>query len=639
VNIRKFISRRRRLLLQTGAAFCLMSAISISQADAQQTPAPDADTPSVNQGVPGVVPSPAATTAAKSTGPSDAALKFTWTNTLKYSVGMRVKNQDPALDGLRTESGANDGDRSFDVGDLIENRVDLLSQIDLTGKYYGFRLSGSAWYDLVYNQPNAIPASGYGSVNWISAPPFNFPLSTRNIMGQGALLGDAFTYANGSLGPVKVNARVGQFSMLWGQSLILSANAIAGTMVPINIPKASAVPNSQFQEIAMGVPQASLQFQLTPTLSTQMYYQFEWRKNIFNPVGSYFSTTDTFDAGGERLLTGAPGLTPQQTPGFFRGADQKAPNTGQYGIDILNRFPGPGIDLGLYFVTFNSRAPELAFQPGLYAGLNSIGGSTVLAPSIGRYYFAYATNIRTFGLSLAKSIGDFSFAGEVSERVNQDLTGNAPTVSITGVFGPPGTPSSTLNLACAYNNPAYLAQFAANKAPPILSAVPANNTNNPCYPIGNTLHADGNFLWQVPPNFIAADSSLLLEIGFNHLLGITANPWMVDTTGTTRNATAMALVFTPTYHQIVPRLELSVPVTLSVGLQGKSYVYNSLPAGGVGTATIGLTAVWNKTWSYGVNYTNFLGPKGPQNDPSTAFSQQQDLADRNFVSAFVSRTF
>jgi hypothetical protein len=52
-------------------------------------------------------------------------------------------------------------------------------------------------------------------------------------MGQGALLGDAFTYANGSLGPVKVNARVGQFSMLWGQSLILSANAIAGTMVPI----------------------------------------------------------------------------------------------------------------------------------------------------------------------------------------------------------------------------------------------------------------------------------------------------------------------------------------------------------------------------------------------------------------------
>jgi hypothetical protein len=82
-----------------------------------------------------------------------------------------------------------------------------------------------------------------------------------------------------------------------------------------------------------------------------------------------------------------------------------------------------------------------------------------------------------------------------------------------------------------------------------------------------------------------------------------------------------------------------VPITLSIGLQGKSVVYNSLPAGGVGTATVGVTAVWDKVWTYGVNYTQFLGPKGTQTDPTQQLSQQQGLADRNFVSLFISRTF
>lgn len=624
MSIRNIFSR----LVPACAAFCVLAAISISGVSAQQSPLAGSD--------PSPSPAPPPPQAA---GAPPAALKINWTNTVKYSLGIRAKAADPAIDGRSTESGANDGDRSFSAGSPIEDRVDVLSQLDLKGAYYGFRFSGSAWYDFAYNQNNAIPLGGAGSVNWLSVPYNNFTAGTRNIEGEGALLGDAFTYLNGSIGGVKVAARLGQFSMLWGQSLILSANALAGTMVPIDIPKASAVPNSQFQEIAMGVPQASIQFQFSPTFSAQVYDQFEWRKNIFNPAGSYFSTTDSFDVGGERILTGPPGLLPQNTPGFFRGGDLKAPNTGQYGIALQNRIPGPGIDLGLYFITFSERGPQLAFQPGLFAGPQTIGDSSVAATSIGRYYFSYATNIRAFGLSVAKSIGDFSVAGEVSERVNQDLTSNAPTASVTGVFGPPGTPLSTLTLACAYNNPAYLAKYPANHAPPILSPTQINNTTNPCYAIGNTLHADGNFLWQVPPNIIASDSTLLFEVGYNQLLGMTANPWMLDVSGVTRNATALAMVFTPTYHQVFPRVELSVPVSLSMGLQGKSVVYNSLPAGGVGTATVGLSALYNQTWTYGVNYTQFLGPKGPQNDPSTAFSQQQDLSDRNFVALYVSRTF
>lgn len=88
------------------------------------------------------------------TGNSDLSVR--WDNTLKYNASWRVEEQDghgPASDA-GAQINTNDGDRNFSRG-LISNRVDLLSEFDLRYRNnMGFRVSGAAWYDQVYNESN-----------------------------------------------------------------------------------------------------------------------------------------------------------------------------------------------------------------------------------------------------------------------------------------------------------------------------------------------------------------------------------------------------------------------------------------------------------------------------------------------------
>ena len=73
-------------------------------------------------------------------------LSIRWDNTVKYSAGFRVKNRS---DTLVADPNQDDGDRNFKWG-LVSNRLDLLSEFDLTCKNdLGFRTSGAGWYDTV----------------------------------------------------------------------------------------------------------------------------------------------------------------------------------------------------------------------------------------------------------------------------------------------------------------------------------------------------------------------------------------------------------------------------------------------------------------------------------------------------------
>ena len=52
---------------------------------------------------------------------------------------------------------SDEGTYSFDRGDLVANRLDLLSEFDLVWKKrYGFRVSGAGWYDDAYGNKGAI---------------------------------------------------------------------------------------------------------------------------------------------------------------------------------------------------------------------------------------------------------------------------------------------------------------------------------------------------------------------------------------------------------------------------------------------------------------------------------------------------
>ena len=117
--------------------------------------------------------------------------------------------------------------------------------------------------------------------------------------------------------------------MLWGESLFFGANGIAAGQAPIDVIKATSVPNTPFKELIRPVNQFSGQIQLRSNLSVAAYYQFEWEENRIPAVGSYFSTSDAVGDGGERLIVGGP-IGPNQQPlAFFRGKDVKASDRGQ----------------------------------------------------------------------------------------------------------------------------------------------------------------------------------------------------------------------------------------------------------------------------------------------------------------------
>src|SRR3546814_563259 len=147
---------------------------------------------------------------------------------------------------------------------------------------------------------------------------------------------DAFVFGRTDIADMPLTARLGRHTVVYGESLFFGSNGIAGGQAPVDAIKALSVPNTQFKELLMPVNQLSGQLQVSSNITFGAYYQFEWRKTRIPPAGSYFSTLDILDGGGERFLL-APGAP---ATAFFRGSDIKGSNSGHYGAQIRFRFPG-----------------------------------------------------------------------------------------------------------------------------------------------------------------------------------------------------------------------------------------------------------------------------------------------------------
>jgi hypothetical protein len=556
-------------------------------------------------------PAPTAAAAAEAAPGTGSPLHATFTNTVRYDAALRLKSASPALAGQPFQINENDGDAAFGAGQIVSNRADVLSELDISSEHFGARFSGSAWYDAAYNGHNAL--TGGSTVNQQSVPFNNFSLATTNVDGRGAQLLDAFVYANGSLGSVKLSARLGQHALLWGETLFFGGNGIAGGMAPIDVIQAQSYPAAEFKEIVLPTPQISTQLQLSSDLSLGGYYQLRWRGDRIPGVGSFFSDTDIYNAGGDTLLIGPVTIPTPRGPLVFpnaylaRGSDEFPSNRGQFGVDARFRPPGTGLDIGAYFIQFSEKAGTPYLFPGQAAA----------PPAFGRFAFVYPQGIRVFALSLSKSVGDFNLAGEASYRTNQDLLSNAPSLTVGS------GPHAGAALDCG---------GAA------IPTVVANNTTLPCYAIGDTLHANGSILWTLPENPISKEGSFVAEVGWQHLLGVTANSFLLDPY-VSKNNTALQFVYTPTFRKVLKRTDLDIPISYRVGIQGTGAVPQILPSGGVGDVTAGLRATYELTTVFALNYTHFIGPTGAFNDAQTFISGQQTFSDRDFLSASISRSF
>ena len=92
-------------------------------------------------------------------------------------------------------------------------------------------------------------------------------------------------------------------------------------------------------------------------------------------------------------------------------------------------------------------------------------------------------------------------------------------------------------------------------------------------------------------------------------------------------AAAVRAVFEPHYYEVLPALDLTLPVGLGYNLIGKSSVDSSMN-NGAGDFELGVSATYQTVWQGSINFTHYFGPP-----------DRQPFADRDFVSLSVERTF
>jgi len=514
-------------------------------------------------------------------------LNLRWDNTLKYSVAARLK--DPS-DELTADPNQDDGDRSFDKG-LISNRVDLLSQLDLVYKrQYGVRVSGAAWYDDVYNQSNDHDSPA--TANNFSVPSDEFNDRTEELHGKDVELLDAFAFGSWRPGGKRLTVRAGRHAILYGESLFFGNNGIAGTQAPTDVIKLLSVPNSQFQEIIRPVSQISSELQLNSNLSIGGFYQFEWEENRIPSAGSFFSAADVIE-GGERFLLGPVDPTTQVGPALFRAGDIDASDSGQFGLKLSWRPEAVDAEFGFYAVNYHDKSPQYYLTPG--AAVNPPIGK------FGEYQLVYPEDIQAYGVSFSTNVGDANVAGEFSTRRDVALVSDPQ-------FTVPGSG--------------------------------ADNDANPAYAVGNSVHAQLSTIYIATRNAVWDSATFLGEVAWNRATSVKENRSALAANAS-RDAWATRFVFEPSWFQVAPGLDLSVPLGVGYSGEGNSSAVWQFNPGGEkgGDVNLGIKALYDQRWKFGASYSHFFGSEGTALNAAGQFSFKQSLADRDFVSAYVQRTF
>ncbi len=340
---------------------------------------------------------------------ADGAVTLDWDTTLRYSTAMRVQDQS---DQLLAATNGNDGDHNFDRGSLIKNRFDVLSEADLNFGKVGFLydcgvfVRGRAWYDSVYTQDHNDNNSPLTSNN-VSADYDEFTHETKKWHGEKAEMLDYFLYSGFEIAGHDATLRIGQQALNWGESLFL-IGGVMSSQGPIDATGFNQ-PGVELKELFLPVEQVSMQLALTENLSVEAYYQWEWEPYRLDAAGSYFSTVDLLDYGGESMIL---------VPGFFsakRSGDDKPSDNGQWGVALrymaekLN-----GTEFGLYYINYHDQLPMLV--AGDFVQL----APGVFAPST--YHLAYAEDTHLWAASFGTVIGDTNISGEVDYRQNVSVS-------------------------------------------------------------------------------------------------------------------------------------------------------------------------------------------------------------------------
>ncbi|MDB5748307.1 MAG: hypothetical protein JWP72_3155 [Massilia sp.] len=472
--------------------------------------------------------------------------------TVRYTGGVRMEEQDQRL--LRNYI-YDEGDSKFDKHDMVTNRIDLLTEFDVSWRSkLGARVSAAAWYDNAYDDHSVRSPAGF--LTAYRNAEYNNEVQ-RYVNGPSGEILDAFVWANVDLGKVPMNIKVGRQTNVWGEGLLLGAHAISYAQSPVDGVKAAINPGVETKEVFLPIGQVYLSAQVTDALTLVGQYYYEWKPTRIPHAGTYLMGADTAPSS-DNLVFPIPGVAAQLIEA------KKPGDHGNWGVGARLNAESIESNFGAYYRRFDDYSPELGVQLLNFSG-----------PLPTRARFLYPDKIDQYSLSFSRVIKSVSVGAELSFRKNGALNTPSSVVTPTGARGDtwhavvngiymlPATPlwsTGTLVTEVAYNR---------------LDKV----TTNP-----------GSYRSVGAASCVDSRTSV-------------ARSGTKDDGCSTKDAWLMALRFTPQYLNALPSWDLALPVSATYGLSGNA------PSSGGGTEgelrwSIGATATYASKYEFSLLYAD-----------------------------------
>ncbi len=315
------------------------------------------------------------------------------------------------------------GNRNYpDAGDMVSHTIKFTSELDVSRDNFGLFTRFTGFYDFENVDKDFLSKEAEERV------------------GKDIRLLDLYVWAEHEVGDRFLNWRLGRQVVSWGESTFIQGGI--NVINPVDVSRLR-VAGAELKEAFEGVNMLWGSIDLTPSLSLEALYMFEYREIIPDPSGAYFSTNDWGTPGGPFVMLGfgAPdqpvinpdlyetvcvegnyGATdspwgPDAAAGACQNAtvgridDNRPSDSGQYGVALrwfvesLN-----STEIGFYFLNYHSRLP-----------IGSGIAVTTPSPTSAKYFMEYPEDIQLWGLSFNSNVGTWALSGEVSYRPNLPL--------------------------------------------------------------------------------------------------------------------------------------------------------------------------------------------------------------------------
>lgn len=528
-------------------------------------------------------------------------LEVRWDNTVRYNLGIRTGAQNQSLVGNNPTF--DEGEFRFDKGDVVANRMDLLTEFDLVYKQkYGFRVSAAGWYDNAYRDGKvkrnpAISAAAQPVGSYVGDQYTAY--TDRYYAGPSGEIMDAFAFGTFDVAGSPLSLKAGRHTVFWGETLLLGGalHGVSYSQMPIDLAKGFATPGAEAKELFRPLNSISGTYQATNELSLGAQYFLDWESFRYPEGGTFLGPADFAFTGPQQQFT-ALGILPNS------GVNKPKTNGD---LALSARWSPEALDasLGFFYRNFTDKLLSLTATGG---GIP--GATNPLGLQYGQFY---AENIDLYGVSLSKNIGGVSIGADFSYRKNTPLN------------------AQTLGLA-----PSALVGPLAGLTPFLFPNGAANVTlnDNSYQARGNTWHLVVNALGVVPKTPLFDTASYVGELSYSKLDEITANQDMYFGEGfgvcntalnnpalppsvraqfkdkgdgcSTGSSLALAFNFTPTWFQVLPGVDLSMPLSYSKTLSGNSPVTLGGNEGN-GNYSLGLSADVQQKYRFDLKYVAFFG--------------------------------